>query len=154
MDGLALWEESKIFNVNYLCYCKAIMHFGKVNILWSHSGHLIGLPCSIHCTWNGCNIFAPLNSCWRSAPARSSYFNVWPAALFANSSLHRITADAPSENGQQSSNFSGEATTGDFSTSSTVIFLWTCAFGFINPFSWFLTATLARSSSVALWVVM
>src|SRR6185295_12939035 len=74
--------------------------------------------------------------------------------FFANSSLQRIVAEAPSENGQQSSNFNGEATTGDFKTSSTVIFLCTCAFGFKRPLSWFLTATFARSSSVALCVFM
>src|SRR2546427_12923028 len=74
--------------------------------------------------------------------------------FFANSSLQRIVAEAPSENGQQSSNFNGEATTGDFKTSSTVIFLCTCAFGFKRPLSWFLTATFARSSSVVFGVFM
>src|ERR671921_1417370 len=70
--------------------------------------------------------------------------------FFANSSLHNMTAEAPSEKGQQSYNFSGDATTGDFNTSSTVIFFLTWALGLRMPFSWFLTATLAKSSSEAL----
>ena len=60
-----------------------------------------------------------------------------------------MTELAPSENGQQSYSFSGLATTADCKTSSTVIFLRRCAFGFNIPFSWFLTATWAKSSSVA-----
>src|SRR6478672_13671044 len=73
--------------------------------------------------------------------------------LLANSSVHKITADAPSEKGQQSKTFNGEATTGEFITSSTVIFFLMCAFGLRSPLSWFLTATYAKSSSVALCVV-
>src|SRR6266540_6505549 len=55
--------------------------------------------------------------------------------FLANSSVHKITADAPSENGQQSYIFNGDATTGEFKTSSTVIAFLMCAFGFNNPFS-------------------
>src|SRR5215469_1474381 len=45
--------------------------------------------------------------------------------FFAKSSLHSMTAEAPSEKGQQSYNFKGEATIGDFNTSSIVIFFLT-----------------------------
>ena len=60
-----------------------------------------------------------------------------------------MTALAPSENGQQSYSFRGLATTAEFITSSTVILFRRWALGLSIPFSWFLTATRARSSSVA-----
>ena len=54
--------------------------------------------------------------------------------FLASSAGHTITADAPSDTGEQSNMFNGEATFVEFNTASTDISLWNCAFGFKAPF--------------------
>ena len=54
--------------------------------------------------------------------------------FFASSAGHTITADAPSDTGEQSSMFNGAATFVELITASTLISRWNCALGFNAPF--------------------
>src|SRR5271157_6286416 len=67
---------------------------------------------------------------------------------FTFSSDARISEDAPSVRGQQSYSLRGDAMTIEAMTSSTVTLFFKWAIGFIEPYLWFFTATIARSSSV------
>ena len=122
-----LGTKPRSFLRNQFRYCEAVMDFGEINILLCQIRSLERFPASedsgVQAT--SCHLFdgaRPFLQPYQSRGLQSDP-KFLLCTFFRKSSLQSIVAAAPSENGHASNNFRGLATTGDFITSSIVIFL-------------------------------
>ena len=133
--AVALLEEAEVFDVEDLGDREAVVHLGAVDVARADAGHRVrALRRARRVALISVKtvLLVQVRVVGRDAEAGDVHGLVGELARPARRGTSS-TAAAPSVCGQQSSRCSGWHTGADFSTSSTVISFWKCAYGSRAP---------------------